>query len=92
VVQGGLSTTMELVAARRPFVYFPLANHWEQQHFVGHRLDHYRAGVRIDYAKMQPLELAAAMRSALGSRPAYRPVRRGGADQAALQIASLLRR
>ena len=36
VVQGGLSTTMELVAARRPFVYFPLANHWEQQHFVDH--------------------------------------------------------
>ena len=42
VVQGGLSTTMELVAARRPFIYFPLAHHWEQQHFVAHRLDHYR--------------------------------------------------
>ena len=48
VVQGGLSTTMELVAARRPFVYFPLARHWEQQHFVAHRLDHYGAGVRMD--------------------------------------------
>ena len=47
VVQGGLSTTMELVAAQRPFVYFPLARHWEQQHFVAHRLDHYRAGTRI---------------------------------------------
>ena len=44
VVQGGLSTTMELVAARRPFVYFPLVHHWEQQHFVAHRLDHYGAG------------------------------------------------
>src|SRR4029453_5212049 len=47
VVQGGLSTTMELVAARRPFVYFPLAHHWEQQHFVTHRLAHYRAGSRM---------------------------------------------
>ena len=54
VVQGGLSTTMELVAARRPFVYFPLAHHWEQQHFVAHRLDHYGAGVRMDYAEHQP--------------------------------------
>ena len=31
VVQGGLTTTMELVAARRPFVYLPLAHHFEQQ-------------------------------------------------------------
>ena len=54
VVQGGLSTTMELVAARRPFVYFPLAHHWEQQHFVAHRLDHYGAGVRMDYASTTP--------------------------------------
>lgn len=30
VVQGGLSTTMELVAVGRPFVYFPLQHHWEQ--------------------------------------------------------------
>ena len=30
VVQGGLTTTMELVAGRRPFLYFPLANHFEQ--------------------------------------------------------------
>ena len=29
VVQGGLSTCMELTAARRPFLYFPLRNHFE---------------------------------------------------------------
>ena len=50
VVQGGLSTTMELTAARRPFIYFPLADHWEQQHFVTHRLGHYGAGLRMDYS------------------------------------------
>ena len=37
---------MELVATQTPFIYFPLQNHWEQRHFVRHRLDHYRAGVR----------------------------------------------
>jgi UDP:flavonoid glycosyltransferase YjiC (YdhE family) len=92
VVQGGLSTTMELVAARRPFVYFPLAHHWEQQHFVTHRLDHYRAGVRMDYASTSPRELADALTTAQRTKASYRPVRRGGADRAAAQLAGLLRR
>jgi predicted glycosyltransferase len=30
VVQGGLTTTMELVASNRPFLYFPLGHHFEQ--------------------------------------------------------------
>jgi pimeloyl-ACP methyl ester carboxylesterase/UDP:flavonoid glycosyltransferase YjiC (YdhE family) len=91
VVQGGLSTTMELVAARRPFIYFPLAHHWEQQHFVSHRLDHYRAGLRMDFAATKPTDLAAAMIAARGVKPTYRSVPRGGADKAASQLASLLR-
>jgi pimeloyl-ACP methyl ester carboxylesterase/UDP:flavonoid glycosyltransferase YjiC (YdhE family) len=90
IVQGGLSTTMELVAARRPFVYFPLAHHWEQQHFVAHRLDHYGAGHRMDYRTTSPRDLAEAMRTARQSRPSYRPIRRGGADRAADQLASVL--
>ena len=91
VVQGGLSTTMELVAARRPFVYFPLAHHWEQQHFVAHRLDHYGAGVRMDYAATTPPALAGGDddRTQHG-RPSYRPVRRGGADKAAALLAGVL--
>ena len=90
VVQGGLSTTMELVAARRPFVYFPLAQHWEQQHFVSHRLDHYRAGTRMEFRTTTPSDLAAALITAGASRPAYRPVRRGGAEKAAAQLAQLI--
>jgi hypothetical protein len=83
---------MELVAARRPFVYFPLQHHWEQQHFVSHRLDHYRAGVRMDYASSTPADLATAMLASFGRRPAYRSVPRRGADKAAAQLAPLLRR
>jgi pimeloyl-ACP methyl ester carboxylesterase len=90
IVQGGLSTTMELVAARRPFVYFPLARHWEQQCFVAHRLDHYRAGVRMDYASTSPRALAAAVLSAGASVPTYRAVPPGGAETAAELLASLL--
>jgi pimeloyl-ACP methyl ester carboxylesterase/UDP:flavonoid glycosyltransferase YjiC (YdhE family) len=92
IVQGGLSTTMELVAARRPFVYFPLANHFEQQRFVSHRLDHYRAGVRMDYARTSPGDLARAIRAAAAGKPNYRPVPKDGADRAAELLAALLRR
>ncbi len=92
VVQGGLSTTMELVAAGRPFVYFPIARHWEQQHFVAHRLRYYRAGIPLDYQTSNPRRLAAAMRTALRRRPRYRPIPSGGAIQAATRIATLLTR
>ena len=34
IVQGGLTTTMELTAAKRPFLYFPLAHHFEQNFHV----------------------------------------------------------
>jgi hypothetical protein len=30
IVHGGLTTCMELTAARRPFVYVPLRHHFEQ--------------------------------------------------------------
>jgi len=90
VVQGGLSTTMELVAAGRPFVYFPIARHWEQQHFVAHRLRYYRAGIPLDYAATTPARLAAAMRTAMRRRPRYRPLPTDGATRTAHRIASLL--
>jgi pimeloyl-ACP methyl ester carboxylesterase/UDP:flavonoid glycosyltransferase YjiC (YdhE family) len=93
VVQGGLSTTMELVATGRPFIYFPIRRHWEQQRFVAHRLDHYRAGLRMDYATTTADDLATAMRTALaqnGTGPGYRKIPPGGAQRAAARIAALL--
>ena len=39
VVQGGLTTTMELTAAGRPFLYVPIRHHFEQNLHVPHRLD-----------------------------------------------------
>jgi hypothetical protein len=84
---------MELVATGRPFIYFPLRRHWEQQHFVTHRLSHYRAGLRMDYAATTADDLATAMRTALAdnnTRPGYRKVPRGGATRTAARIAALL--
>lgn len=61
VVQGGLTTTVELTAARRPFLYFPLRHHFEQNFHVRHRLDRHRAGRCMDYATADPEAIAAAI-------------------------------
>src|SRR5262249_53129138 len=60
IVQGGLTTTMELAAFRTPFLYFPLRSHFEQQFFVSRRLERFGAGVRMDYDRTSPEELATA--------------------------------
>jgi hypothetical protein len=83
---------MELTALRRPFVYFPLRDHWEQRHFVAHRLDHYRAGARMEYAETTPPDLAAALRWTLAEPVRFRPVPSNGARVAAERIVPLLRR
>jgi len=90
VAQGGLTTCMELTANRRPFLYFPLAHHFEQNFHVAHRLDRYRAGRRMDYATSDPDAIAAAIADELGSAVDYRPVETDGAARAATLIADLL--
>ncbi|MEK6720054.1 MAG: alpha/beta fold hydrolase [Chloroflexota bacterium] len=90
VVQGGLTTTMELTANRRPFLYFPLRHHFEQNFHVRHRLDRYDAGRCMDYATATPDVIAEAIASEIGLEPAYRPVERDGAERAARLIADLL--
>ena len=54
VVQGGLTTSMELTTNGRPFLYFPLGHHFEQNFHVRHRLDRYRAGRCIEFASATP--------------------------------------
>jgi UDP:flavonoid glycosyltransferase YjiC (YdhE family) len=90
VVQGGLTTCMELVANRRPFLYFPLRHHFEQNFHVAHRLDRYRAGRRMDYASSDPDQIADAIATEIGREVAYRPVESDGATRAAALIAELL--
>ena len=90
VVQGGLTTAMELTASRRPFLYFPLAHHFEQNLHVRYRLDRYRAGRCMDYQSTVPADIAAAIASEIGRQVDYRPVATDGAARAASLLASLL--
>jgi pimeloyl-ACP methyl ester carboxylesterase/UDP:flavonoid glycosyltransferase YjiC (YdhE family) len=91
IVQGGLSTTMELTTARRPFLYFPLAKHFEQLHAVAHRLDVHHAGRRLVYADTSAGALARAALDMLGADTRdYRVPEPGAAGRAAALIAELL--
>jgi pimeloyl-ACP methyl ester carboxylesterase/predicted glycosyltransferase len=90
VVQGGLTTAMELTANRRPFLYFPLRHHFEQNLHVRHRLDRYRAGRRMDFDAETPETIAGAIAEEIGREVDYRPVETDGAARAAARIAELL--
>jgi pimeloyl-ACP methyl ester carboxylesterase len=90
VVQGGLTTSMELTAAGRPFLYFPLKHHFEQQVHVRHRLANYRAGRCMDYDTATPDDIAAAIAREMGREAQYRPVETDGAQRAAAMLSELL--
>ena len=90
VVQGGLTTSMELTANNRPFLYFPLRHHFEQNFHVHHRLENYGAGRRMDFESDGPAEIAAAIAAEIGREVSYRSVETDGAARAAALIAELL--
>ncbi|KRR03830.1 alpha/beta hydrolase [Bradyrhizobium valentinum] len=90
LVQGGLTTCMELAAAGTPFVYFPLRNHFEQTFHVAHRLRRYGAGIQMDFAASTPDMIADAMMLALSRSDKPKPVEADGARRAARMIAELL--
>jgi pimeloyl-ACP methyl ester carboxylesterase/predicted glycosyltransferase len=90
LVQGGLTTCMELVAAGTPFIYFPLKNHFEQNFHVAHRLDRYGAGQRMDFATSTPDMIADAMVAALKTPASFAPVEAGGAARAARMLSDLI--
>jgi pimeloyl-ACP methyl ester carboxylesterase/predicted glycosyltransferase len=91
ITQGGLTTCMELTAQRVPFVYVPLQHHFEQNFHVTARLDHYRAGHRLEYAEASdPNLLAEAVAKALTDPIDYLPVSTNGADRAARLLTELL--
>ncbi|MBN2592032.1 MAG: hypothetical protein JXA81_00890 [Sedimentisphaerales bacterium] len=90
IVQGGGTATLELTALRRPFLYFPLANHCEQQIHVAQRLVRHQAGVKMVYSKTTPEILATQVIADLGKNIDYLPFSVQGAQKAAQLIGELL--
>ena len=90
VVQGGLTTTMELTASQRPFIYVPLRHHFEQNFHVRHRLARYGAGRCLHYEETVPDLLASAMADEIARPVSYRPVETDGAARAAECLVELI--
>jgi predicted glycosyltransferase len=90
VVQGGLTTAMELTANRRPFIYFPLKHHFEQNLHVRHRLERYGAGRCMSFEESEPDDIAVAIAEEIGREVDYLPVETDGARRAAERLAEML--
>jgi UDP-N-acetylglucosamine:LPS N-acetylglucosamine transferase len=90
VVQAGATTTIELTALKKPFLYFPLEDHYEQRIHVRHRLTRHNAGVFMDYSKTTPQSLADAIVQNLGKKVDYANIPTDGARKAAELISKLL--
>lgn len=90
IVQGGLTTCMELTAAGTPFVYLPLRHHFEQHFHVDHRLRNHRAGLRLDYEEVTPDRLAEVIASEIGRDVDYALVQTDGAERAGANLAALI--
>lgn len=90
LVQGGLTTAMELTANRRPFIYFPLGHHFEQHFHVHHRLRCHGAGRRMEFENAATDSIAEAIGEEIGRNVEYRPVERDGARRAAELIGEMI--
>ena len=90
IVQGGGTTTLELTALRRPFLYFPLEAHFEQRSHVTGRIERHGAGGRLEFKHTTPEALAAAALAHLGAEPHYPPIATDGAQRAAEHLTRLI--
>jgi len=89
IVQGGHSSTLELAALGRPFVYFPIEGHSEQE-YVADRLSRYNAGIRLYYSKTTPQSLAEHVISNFNKDIDSIPIPVDGARKAAQIVLEML--
>jgi UDP-N-acetylglucosamine:LPS N-acetylglucosamine transferase len=90
IVQGGGTTTLELTALRRPFLYFPLEGHFEQRFHVAGRIERHGAGVRLEYNATTPEQLASVVIDNIGREVAYPAIATNGAEKAAELLSQVL--
>jgi UDP:flavonoid glycosyltransferase YjiC (YdhE family) len=89
VIAGG-TTTIELTALRRPFIYFPLEENCEQQISIAHRLARHNAGVKMSLTQTTPQSLAETVIENVGKDVTYPPIASDGAKKAVAIINKLL--
>ncbi len=83
VVQGGGTTTLEVTAFRRPFLFFPIEGQSEQEVTVAGRLRRQGAGVQMTQRDITPSSLADAIVANIGREAMYAQIPVDGARLAA---------
>jgi UDP-N-acetylglucosamine:LPS N-acetylglucosamine transferase len=81
---------LELTALKRPFLYFPLKQHVEQEADVAVRCERHGAGIRMDFAKTSPELLAETVVSNFDKNVSYASFPTDGAKNAAFLISQVL--
>ncbi|MBI4720501.1 MAG: glycosyltransferase [Chitinivibrionia bacterium] len=92
IVQGGGTTTLELTALRRPFLFFPIEGHCEQEVQVAARLARHQAGIRMTLSRTPPAALADAVAANIGKTATWPHIQADGARRAAELISGLMGR
>jgi UDP-N-acetylglucosamine:LPS N-acetylglucosamine transferase len=90
VVVGGGTTTIELTALRRPFIFFPLENQFDQQLYIADRLARQGAGIKMRFYETTPKSPADAIMKNIGKEVTWPPIRTDGAEKAAKLINQIL--
>jgi len=90
VTSGGGTSTLELTALQRPFLYFPFQDHWEQNHDVVRRCERYAAGIKMTYDKTTPESLSQAIQENLGKKTSYPQVPLEGAAKTAKLVQEVM--
>ncbi len=86
VVQAGGTTTLELTALRRPFVYVPVEGQCEQEIAVSGRLARHGAGIRLTRPELTPERVAELVLANVGAEATWPPIPADGAVVAARSI------
>ena len=89
IVQGGGTTTMELTALNKNFLYFPLEEHFEQK-LVSDKLARLGAGVKMSFSETDESILSKTVLENLGRPVDDRQIEIDGAVKAAEFIQPLL--
>jgi predicted glycosyltransferase len=58
---GGATSTLELMALQKPFIYFPLQKHFEQEIIVAGRNERLGVGIKMRFSEVTPEQLAKAV-------------------------------
>ena len=82
IVTGGGTITLELTALQKPFLFFPLQNHFEQEVAVADRCDRYNAGIKMKFSETTPQDLANAVIKNIDKKVSYSSLPIDGAKKA----------